>query len=63
MTVRWRYLDASASEAGWSEDFADREEAEGWLAPVMAQSRPGLPRPTWARELAENVIRLLSPLL
>ena len=29
----------------------------------MADSKPELPAPGWPRELAENVVRLLSPLL
>ena len=30
---------------------------------LMADSKPELPAPGWARELFENVVRLLSPLL
>jgi hypothetical protein len=32
MTVRWRYLEGSTVEVGWSQEFAHREEAEAWLA-------------------------------
>jgi cardiolipin synthase A/B len=34
-----------------------------WAETLMADSKPELPTPGWARELAENVVRLLSPLL
>jgi cardiolipin synthase len=34
-----------------------------WAEQLMADSRPDMPTPGWARELAENVVRLLSPLL
>jgi cardiolipin synthase len=34
-----------------------------WAARLMAGSHPELPAPGWPRELAENVVRLLSPLL
>jgi cardiolipin synthase len=34
-----------------------------WAESLMTECRRGLPRPTWAREVAEDVGRLLSPLL
>ncbi len=34
-----------------------------WAEGLMAESKPELPTPGWAREIAENVVRLLSPLL
>jgi cardiolipin synthase A/B len=34
-----------------------------WAEALMADSKLELPTPGWARELAENVVRLLSPLL
>jgi cardiolipin synthase len=34
-----------------------------WAEKLMADSKPELPAPGWVRELAENVVRLLSPLL
>jgi cardiolipin synthase A/B len=34
-----------------------------WARSLMADSRIELPAPGWARELSENVVRLLSPLL
>ena len=34
-----------------------------WVETLIVESRQGLPRPTWARELAEDVGRLLAPLL
>jgi hypothetical protein len=30
--VAWRFLDVSGEEAGWSKRFADRGDAESWLA-------------------------------
>jgi cardiolipin synthase len=38
-------------------------EVAAWARGLMADSRLELPPPGWARELAENVVRLLSPLL
>jgi cardiolipin synthase len=35
----------------------------GWASGLMVDCRPDLPVPSWPRELAENVVRLLSPLL
>jgi hypothetical protein len=37
MTVRWRYLDASANETGWSEEFAAQGDAEAWLSERWAE--------------------------
>lgn len=37
MTVRWHYLEASGVEAGWSEEFAVREDAEAWLTERWAE--------------------------
>ena len=34
-----------------------------WVESLLPGCRPGIPRRTWARELAENIVRLLSPLL
>jgi len=39
------------------------EEVAAWARGLMADSRPELPAPGWPHELAENVVRLLSPLL
>jgi cardiolipin synthase len=39
------------------------DEVATWAEGLMADSKPDLPVPGWARELAENVVRLLSPLL
>jgi len=39
------------------------EEVAAWARGLMADSRPELPAPGWPRELVENVVRLLSPLL
>jgi cardiolipin synthase len=38
-------------------------EVASWATTLMADSQPELPVPGWPRELAENVVRLLSPLL
>ena len=38
-------------------------EADVWFRSLIGQCRPGLARPNWAREIAENIVRLLSPLL
>ena len=38
-------------------------EIASWAEGLMADSKLELPAPGWARELAENVVRLLSPLL
>jgi len=39
------------------------EDVAAWARGLMADSRPELPARGWSRELAENVVRLLSPLL
>ena len=39
------------------------EEVAAWARGLMADCQPELPVPSWTRELAENVVRLLSPLL
>ena len=39
------------------------EEVAAWASGLMADCHPDLPVPGWPRELAENVVRLLSPLL
>ena len=39
------------------------DEIAAWARSLMADARVGLPRESWAGELAENVVRLLSPLL
>jgi cardiolipin synthase A/B len=45
--------------------YCDREveEIAAWGRSIMADARIGLPSQSWIGELAENVIRLLSPLL
>jgi cardiolipin synthase A/B len=42
---------------------AEVERVARWASWLMADSVRELPRPGWARELGENVVRLLSPLL
>jgi cardiolipin synthase len=39
------------------------EQVSAWANRLQADCRRDLPRPGWTRELAENVVRLLSPLL
>jgi cardiolipin synthase len=39
------------------------DHVAGWAERLMVDSKPELPTPGWTRELAENVVRLLSPLL
>jgi cardiolipin synthase A/B len=39
------------------------DHVANWAEGLMAHSKPDLPIAGWARELAENVVRLLSPLL
>ena len=51
-------LDASASMLD-----ATREELVEWARSLMAESTVGLPTHGWPAELAENVVRLLAPLL
>jgi cardiolipin synthase len=43
--------------------LAQVEEAASWTRTLMTQTRAGLPSRHWPAELAENVVRLLSPLL
>jgi cardiolipin synthase len=38
-------------------------ETQAWVASLFPHCKPGLARPHWGTELAENVVRLLSPLL
>ena len=38
-------------------------EVADWAQSLMADSKPELPAPGWEREIFENVVRLLSPLL
>jgi cardiolipin synthase len=39
------------------------DHVASWAEALMANSKPELPTPGWARELGENIVRLLSPLL
>ena len=39
------------------------EQVAAWAGGLLADSTPDLPAAGWPRELAENVVRLLSPLL
>ena len=42
---------------------AQVHEADAWVSSLFPHCRPGFSRQSWSRELAENVVRLLSPLL
>ena len=42
---------------------AQVEHVATWAEALMTDSKPELPTPGWTRELAENIVRLLSPLL
>jgi cardiolipin synthase len=44
-------------------DPAQVRDTETWIKSLFPHCRPGLVRPSWLLELAENVVRLLSPLL
>jgi cardiolipin synthase len=39
------------------------EEIAAWAKGLLADSQRELPAPGWPREIAENVVRLFSPLL
>ena len=61
MDMRSLFLNYEVAVFLHSEDKA--AEVEQWLLGLMSQSRPGLSRQNWARGMAENVVRLISPLL
>jgi cardiolipin synthase len=42
---------------------AEVQALTAWAKQLQTDCRPDLPRPGWTRELAENVVRLFSPLL
>jgi len=37
--IRWRYLDASGTSTGSSDEFHDSDEAESWLSASWAELR------------------------
>jgi cardiolipin synthase len=61
MDMRSLFLNYEVSLFLYSPDRI--QEIEGWFLGLEAHCRQGLSRPHWLRELGENVVRLLSPLL
>lgn len=61
MDMRSLFLNYELSLFVWSPDEVARLAA--WAKGLMAHTRRELPRPSWPAEIAENVVRLLSPLL
>jgi cardiolipin synthase A/B len=61
MDMRSLFLNYELSLFVWSR--AEVERVADWARGLMAHTERELPSPSWPRELAENVVRLLSPLL
>ena len=61
MDIRSLFLNYELSIFVRSPDEVARVAA--WARGLMAHTRRELPRPSWLLEIAENVVRLLSPLL
>ena len=61
MDMRSLFLNYEMALFSWS--TGEVEEIATWARGLMTDSRRELPAPGWPRELAENVVRLLSPLL
>jgi cardiolipin synthase len=61
MDMRSLFLNYEVSLFIWSR--AEVEQVAAWARGLMAHTQRELPAPGWPREIAENVIRLLSPLL
>ncbi|MFO0908358.1 MAG: cardiolipin synthase [Isosphaeraceae bacterium] len=61
MDMRSLFLNYEVALFLYSEERV--REAEMWFLGLAMQSRPGLAQPHVVKELAENVVRLLSPLL
>ncbi len=61
MDMRSLFLNYEVSLFVWSKSEVERVAA--WARGLMAHTQRELPSPAWPRELAENVVRLLSPLL
>jgi cardiolipin synthase len=61
MDMRSLFLNYELALFIWSRPRV--EEVAAWVQGLMAESQRELPAPGWPLELAENVVRLLSPLL
>jgi cardiolipin synthase len=61
MDMRSLFLNFEVALFAYSPNQVDRVAM--WAERLMADSKPELPTPGWGREIAENVVRLLSPLL
>jgi cardiolipin synthase len=61
MDMRSLFLNYEVAVFVWSRSHV--EQLATWAETLMAGSRRDLPIPGWPREIAENVVRLLSPLL
>src|SRR5262249_51776331 len=61
MDMRSLFLNYEVALFVWSRSQV--EELAAWARELMTQSRRDLPTPAWPLEIAENVVRLLSPLL
>jgi cardiolipin synthase A/B len=61
MDMRSLFLNYEVSLFVWSP--AQVEQVAAWARGLMAHTERDLPTPSWPLELAENVVRLLSPLL
>jgi cardiolipin synthase len=61
MDMRSLFLNYELSLFIWSR--AEVEQVAAWARGLMAHTQRDLPAPGWPLEIAENVIRLLSPLL
>ena len=61
MDMRSLFLNYELALFLWSQSQV--EEIATWARELMTHSHPELPHPGWPREIAENVVRLLSPLL
>ena len=61
MDMRSLFLNYELSLFVWSP--VEVEQVAAWAKGLMAQTQRELPAPGWPLEIAENVVRLLSPLL
>jgi cardiolipin synthase len=61
MDMRSLFLNYELALFVWSRPQV--EEVASWVQGLMTESHRELPAPGWPREIAENVVRLLSPLL
>jgi cardiolipin synthase len=61
MDMRSLFLNYEVALFVWSRPQV--QEVALWVASLESQTQRGLPPPGWPLEIAENVVRLLSPLL